>query len=259
MTDWKAVIDGDFRLPAGLSQQEAVAELVGMLRSPDPVIRDELAYTVLGRFIPDLDADACTVLGDEMAGRLTDRELHVRSFGALVLASVVNRGLFRKQWLEAFEAWYPHERDLRGYDQELGWLHAAAHGADLLGAFGLHDQVRPERMLDLAAVRLRTPTGYVFAELEGCRLAHGIALTLTRGEQDTVWLDSLSAVLDEDDAAHVLPYVTNIIGVLQALYIFADRGVRRTWSDTQVMTLPGARQLKARIGDALRLVLPYSG
>jgi hypothetical protein len=142
-------------------------------------------------------------------------------------------------------------------DPELGWLHAVAHGADLLGAFGLHDQVPPERMLDLAIVRLRTPAEYVFAELEASRLAHGIALTLTRGERDTASLDSLRGEIEEDDAAPVLPHVANMIGVLQALSVFADRGVRRTWGG-QVLALPGAGQLKARIGDALRSALPYS-
>lgn len=229
-----------------------------MLRDSDPVIRDELAYTGLDQLIPDLDADVSATLGDEMASRLADHELHVRSFGALVLASIVSQGHYREQWLEAFEAWFPHERDLRGCDPDLGWLHAAAHGADLLGAFGLHDEVPPERILDLAVVRLRTPTEYVFAELEGSRLAHGIALILTRGEQDSAWLDSLSAEL-ENDAAHVLPHVANLIGVLQPLCLFADRGVRRGWDDAQVLTLPGARQLKERIGDVLRLAIPYLG
>jgi hypothetical protein len=50
-----------------------------------------------------------------------------------------------------------------------------------------------------------------------------------------------------------------MIGVLQALYVFADRGVRRTWGDPQVLTLPGAGQLKAKIGDVLGSALPYSG
>jgi hypothetical protein len=81
---------------------------------------------------------------------------------------------------------------------------------------------------------------------------------LTRGEQDTAWLDSLRAEVDEDDAAHVLPHVANMIGVPQALYVFADRGVRRTWGGAQVLALPDAGQLKARIGDVLRSALPYS-
>jgi hypothetical protein len=99
----------------------------------------------------------------------------------------------------------------------------------------------------------------VFAELEDCRLAHGIALTLTRGERDTAWLDDLQIELDGDDADHVLPHVKNMIGVLQALYVFADRGVRRTWGGPEVLALPGAVQLKAKVGDVLRSVLPYSG
>jgi hypothetical protein len=37
----------------------------------------------------------------------------------------------------------------------------------------------PGPMLNLAAKRLRTPSGYLFAEMEDARLAHGIALTLT--------------------------------------------------------------------------------
>jgi hypothetical protein len=39
---------------------------------------------------------------------------------------------------------------------------------------------------------------------------------------------------------------------------FADRGVRRTWGGAQVLALPGAGQLKARIGDVPRSALPYS-
>lgn len=66
-----------------------------MLRDSDPVIRDELAYTGLDQLIPDLDADVSATLGDEMASRLADQELHVRSFGALVLASIVSQGHYR--------------------------------------------------------------------------------------------------------------------------------------------------------------------
>jgi hypothetical protein len=71
-------------------------------------------------------------------------------------------------------------------------------------------------------------------------------------------MDSLRAEIDADDAAHVLPRVANMIGVLQALYVFADRGARRPWDGTQVLALPGAGQLKDRIGDVLRSALPCS-
>ena len=264
MTDWTAVINDGFRLPEGVSQQAAVDELADMLRDPDPAVRDELAYTVLEHLIPELDEDVCKRLGDELASRFTAPDLYTRSFAALVLAPIVKRGMFWPGWLAEFEAWYPREQDLRGYDTELGWLHAAAHGADLLGAFGLHHQVRPSRMLTLAADRLRAPTDFVFAEMEDARLAHGIALTLTRaelGEDDSIaWLDMIVGALRAAETEHVLPQFANMIRVLQALYVFADRGVRRSWDrEAPILPLTKREAVKARIGEVLHLVMPYAG
>jgi Protein of unknown function (DUF2785) len=262
MTDWKAVIDAGFRLPDGLGQQAAADELAAMLSDPDPAVRDELGYTVLAHLVPDLDEAVCLRLGDELAGRFTAPDLHVRSFAALALAPIVDRGVFQAAWLEQFAAWYPRERDLRGWDPESGWLHAAAHGADLLGAFGLHPRVTPGRMLTLAVKRLAAPTDYVFAEMEDARLAHGIALTLTRPElspaESIGWLDQIEADLGADEAEHVLPRIANMIRVLQALYMLADRGVHRSWEDGAVLALPHKEAVKARIGEVLRPMMPYA-
>jgi hypothetical protein len=262
MINWVAVTEAGFRLPEGLSQQVALDELLAMLADPDPAVRDELAYTVLERLIPELDEAACLGLGDELAGRLAHPDLHVRSFAALVLAPVVKRGVFRAAWLAEFEAWYPRELDLRGWDPGLGWLHAAAHGAELLGAFGLHPSVVPGRMLNLAVERLRAPTDYVFAEMEDARLAHGIALTLTRPELPAAgsagWLDDIEAYLSADQAEHVLPAFANMVRVLQALYVFADRGVHRSWDGGAVLTIAHKDTVKARIGEVLRSAMPYA-
>jgi Protein of unknown function (DUF2785) len=262
MTDWKAVIDAGFRLPDGLSQQAAAGELAPMLADPDPVVRDELGYTVLVHLVPDLDEAVCRRLGDELAGRFAAPDVHVRSFAALALAPIVTRGVFAAAWLDQFEAWYPGERDLRGWDPELGWLHAAAHGADLLGAFGLHPRVMPGRMLNLAVKRLGAPTDHVFAEMEDSRLAHGIALTLTRPElspaESIGWLDQIEADLNADEAEHVLPRFANMIRVLQALYMLADRGVHRSWEGGAVLTVPHKDAVKARISEVVRSMMPYA-
>ena len=75
-------------------------------------------------------------LGAAMADRFADPQVQARTFAALILAWVVERGRYDEHWARAFTAWYPAETDLRGYDPELGWLHAVAHGADLLGVLG---------------------------------------------------------------------------------------------------------------------------
>jgi hypothetical protein len=100
--------------------------------------------------------------------------------------------------------------------------------------------------------------------MEDARLAHGIALTLTRSQlfaEDAVgWLDVLDSLLGAaEDDAHVLPQVGNMIRVLQALYMFADRGVRPTWDrDGPVLTLGHRAAVKARIAEVLQLAMPYA-
>jgi hypothetical protein len=197
MINWNAVIEAGFSLPEELSQQAALDELLVMLTDPDPVVRDELAYTVLEHLIPELDEAACLRLGDELARP----ELHVRSFAALVLAPVVKRGVFRPAWLAEFEAWYPRELDLRGWDAQFGWLPAAGAAS---------------------------------------------------------WLDPIAADLGADEAEHVLPRFANMIRVLQALYVFADRGVHRSWDGGAVLSLPHKDTVKARIGEILQVAMPYA-
>ncbi|MEU1229392.1 DUF2785 domain-containing protein [Streptomyces sp. NPDC005828] len=59
---------------------------------------------------------------------------------------------------------------------------AVAHGADLLGAFGLHPEADPKEMLASATEWLVVPTDELFAQQEDDRFAQGIARTLTRPE-----------------------------------------------------------------------------
>lgn len=76
MTDWALVRDGGFAVPAGRPVDELVAELVGMLRSPDPVVRDRQAYSTLATWIGRgvLSEDQLRALGDELVPRFGDPE-----------------------------------------------------------------------------------------------------------------------------------------------------------------------------------------
>lgn len=56
----------------------------------------------------------------------------------------------------------------------------------------------------------------------------------------------------------MLPRVANLVRVLQALYVFADRGVHRSWDGGAVLAMPHKDAVKARIGDVLRSVMPYA-
>lgn len=214
---------------------DLVRELSRALADPDPLVRDGAPYTVLATWIARgaIETSRRLELGDEMATRFTDPRVEARTFAPLVLDMLVAAGDFKAGWVDAFEGWYPAEQDLRGHDETLGWLHAVAHGADLLAGFGRHPEVAPVRMLDLAAARLMAPTDHVYDQMEDDRLARAIARVLTRtdlSERDAVgWLDPIADRFGADRISTPVPaHISNCLRTLRLLYILADRGVRPT-------------------------------
>jgi hypothetical protein len=263
VTDWRKLIDDGGALPDGPSRADILAEVCEALRSRDPVVRDEQAFTLLVSWIPGLDSAERHALGDVMRQRLDDKEIQARTFAPLILAAVVEQGDYDPVWLAAFAQWYPAEQDVRGYDPDLGWLHAVAHGADLLGAFGLCPQVDPVPLLDLAAARLLAHTDYVFAHQEDDRLGYAIGLTLTReelSEADAVgWLDPIAADFAAGTPGPVPAHASNSMRTLRFLYLLADRGVRPEWNSGEPVQLRHHAMLCDRLADVLALVAPMTG
>lgn len=265
MTDWQRVIDADFAVPADASLSDLVAELVADLRSADPRLRDRQALPVLGTWIEDgtLGTEAVLAVGDAMAERFDDPEIQARTFAPLVLDVIVTGGQYRPQWLDAFAAWFPAETDLRGHDSERGWLHAVAHGADLLGSFGRYTDADPARLLELATARLLAPTEYVWRDQEDDRLAFAIAHILTRSDlteaQSTDWLGTIETDFTTAEPGPPPPYASNTMRTLRLLYILADRGVRPSWRGGEPIPPRHREAVRARLAEVLAAVAPFTG
>ena len=263
MADWQQVLASGGALPDRASRAEAVAGLCEALRSPDPVLRDEQAYALLARWIPGLDPQEQHALGDTMAARFGDPQIQARAFAPLILAEIVSQGEYDPRWLAAFADWYPAETDLRGYDPELGWLHAVAHGADLLGAFGRHPGVDPVALPGLATARLLAPTSYVFAHQEDDRLGFAVGQTLLRGElseaQAVQWLDPIAAAFAAGEPGPVPAFASNAMRTLRVVYLLADRGVRPQWNSGDPQMLCHREILRQRLADVLALAAPFTG
>ncbi|MEV6205522.1 DUF2785 domain-containing protein [Kitasatospora sp. NPDC051914] len=259
MSSWQPFLEDESLRPApGL-----VAGLSADLRSPDPVVRDEQAYVLLHRWIPRLPPELRQSLGDEMAERFSDPEIQARTFAPLILARLVRLGDHDPAWLRAFDRWYREERDLRGHDAGLGWLHAVAHGADLLGAFGRSPHTDPAELLDLACARLLTPTDHVFDAMEDDRLGCAVALTLTRPElteqQSLRWLEPIAADFRAASPGPVPAYASNTMRTLRVLYLLADRGVRPTPDAAGPVSLTHARAVREAVAETLAITGPYAG
>jgi hypothetical protein len=233
VTDWKNVVASDFPVAADLDS--AVAELCAMLASPDPVVRDELSYPILLTWIRRgaLD-DRLEHLGAAMVARLEHPQVQARTFAPLILAAAVNREAVPEKatrgWRDAFVAWWLAETDIRGWDDELGWLHAIAHGADLAGALGASPRLAGDDLAGLLTVvarRVVTETDYRYAQMEEDRVARAMLKILVRDAVTeagaTGWLTVVDDLFATGGPGPLPVNVANTLAVLKSVYVMADR------------------------------------
>jgi Protein of unknown function (DUF2785) len=246
-------------------------ELIELLSSADPHERDEVAYSPLAARVGDgAEDERLALLGDRAVGFLGDDRVYARSFGALLLAEIVGRdnqvGTLDappvRRWLAAFTEWYGAEGDLRAWDAELGWLHAIAHGADVIAAFGGSPHLQQAQLVGLLALarhRLLESGDAPFAGLEDERVAYAIARVLARPEltahECVEWLAPVGAALQTGEPGPVRGWATNTLTTLRALYVFADRGVLAP-EDRRPLVVPHRGPVMAAVAGLLRQRFP---
>jgi Protein of unknown function (DUF2785). len=216
---WRDIVKARFAVPAGQQIFPLLRELSTYVGSNDPELRDDLAYTITDVWIKyqkDLSAEQLNILADEWRANLRERigesgndSVLKRSFSALCLASLAERDLKipflgeqrYRQLLESGLAYLKDERDLRGFDPVLGWIHASAHTADLLAAIAENSLLHVDdqlRMLEAVATRLSS-AHQIFTYGEQDRLARVAATIALRKDCDTANFEKWLSSLDESD------------------------------------------------------------
>jgi hypothetical protein len=218
---WKQVREQKDAPPPGADLAALADELAGYLRSPDPDVRDRLAYEVLAGWIERGVVPPATVRHltelmidrlDEGIGTAGDDRVFGRSFATLILAEVASRDVAAPSMSDAeltamvtaARTYASKEMDLRGYVEGRGWAHAAAHTADWLRELSRNPKLGRERgklvldaVLDLTVRR----HGHTLHHGEDGRLALPV-MQLLRLQHITPsmyaeWLASLLAPLRE--------------------------------------------------------------
>lgn len=207
---WIALAKGGFVVPDGQRAVDLLTEMDTLLASPDPVLRDEVAYSAAERWILRekklSPADLRSVMGlwtknlDEGLGESATDRVFRRSFSALCL-SIVAAADLSAPFLEPAEAqaffdrmldYFQRERDVRGFDPARGWMHSVAHTADAL-KFLVRNPKLPAgsdtRLL--AAVRAKLEAAdTVFAWGENDRVALALHAAVRRADADAPALDA---------------------------------------------------------------------
>lgn len=245
---WQAIVKQQYAVPKGESPFSLVRELSDLLGSPDPELRDNLAYTIIAVWIVDRpvlsEAQLLTFLDQWLANLRngvgesgTDTVLE-RSFSTLCLAALAERdlkmpflGVARyRGLLDAALAYLAAERDLRGYDPAKGWIHATAHTADLLKYLvGNPLLTRDDQRRVLVAIADRiSSAGQVFLQGEQDRLAQAVVAIALRRDFDAAsfdrWIIRLRDTVRQawrtsPPTSATLATAQNTTYFLQALYV----------------------------------------
>jgi Protein of unknown function (DUF2785) len=215
---WRAIVKNRYAVPEGQPIFPLLRELSGYLGSPDPELRDDLAYTIIAVWFKHqkLSSDELNTFLNEWetnlrvsVGEPSGDTVLKRSFSALCLASLAERDLkepflseeqYRRLVADAL-AYLKDERDLRGFDPTIGWIHATAHTADLLTALVSNRLFRREdqgRVLDAVSGRISS-AHEIFTFGEQDRLAMVAATIAQRTDIDSKSFDRWLSALDAND------------------------------------------------------------
>ena len=275
-TFWQTLAENQYHLPDDAPLNELTGELLAYLRSPDPELRDDIAYTTLtqwiigGRYTPEQlrammrrwQADLHSGLGEQGTNSVI-----TRSFAALMLSIIAYRD-WKEPFLTDEEAralldaaldYFLREQDVRGYDDQLGWLHSVAHTADLLKFLARSPKTSAEdlqRILRATAEKVTAPRPTVFTHSEDERLAWVILDVLRRdtlkAETLSEWLERLTRITQQDGQSDTGLRDSDYHGTYQNTKHFL-RSVyfRLAYSEE----LPGAHDLQEQLFEKLRLFL----
>jgi len=244
---WRGIAEHHYDVPNGESASALAHGLSSLLASPDPELRDDLGYSILARWIGRsniLQPDDLRTLADEWAANLKDgigesgtNSVLKRSFSALCLSLLAEReakipflGASRYHQLVADAITYLQaERDLRGYDAKLGWIHATAHTSDLLQALAASPMLTSdEESAILKAVEIRLASAPdVYRQGEQDRIAQAVLAVVRRADFATdsfeIWLTRMQAadkqVWEEPLTPESLARYQNHTYTLQALAV----------------------------------------
>lgn len=233
----------EYKIPAETNVHELVLNMMSNIGNTDPVLRDDLIYTIfafwimrtetIDEYIPEI----VNLLIDEnhlfyKIGESGTDSIFTRSFSALLLPPIIiahrKTNIFSKDVVmkiyDRLTKYYSQEKDLRGYVQDKGWAHAVAHGADALDDIALCSEIDKEQLLHILEI-IKTKfciDSYVYINQEDERAVTAINGIFSRGLLKQVdffnWIRSFSTIEKTDSYLDNSYLKTNVKNLLRSLY-----------------------------------------
>jgi hypothetical protein len=206
----QALKDRGFAVPVAGARQALAEALVDCLADADPAIRDGIAYEALMHWMRAgaLDAGGLRALRGRLLDALEGEDAvgFRKPFAALALSEVARTDRIgpwmspaeRAAMVAAAAEYVESVRDYRGYDDQAGWRHGVAHGADWLMQLALNpalDRAQLDRILAAVAAQAVPESAHAYVFGEPGRLARPVLYVARRAlHADAEWQAWLSAM-----------------------------------------------------------------
>jgi hypothetical protein len=186
----------EFRTSDADAQKKLAIDLLDCLADPDPVLRDDIAFTALQAWMRGnaFDADTLRAMRDALYAQLDgdDAQGFRKPFAALTLSEVARTDRI-KPWMTAEEraamiekaaTFLESVKDYRAFDDKEGWRHGVAHGSDWLVQLALNpalERAQADRMLVAIATQVVPDNAPPYTAGEAGRLAKPVIYIAQHG------------------------------------------------------------------------------
>lgn len=229
--------------------QEEIQWLLDHLGDPSPEIRDELVFTSLARGIQEelftkeqFQFISAMIVSDGGLDKEIDKvglSNLERSFRALIYANLLSadgnrHSLYyqvlkidiRNAMLDQGLHYLEKEEDTTGFSSQYGWVHAFAHGADLLTEVVCHPDFSASRIYEVFEIlgQLFKRISIRFIDDEEWRLARVLYEPILQGKVDQAtlayWIKSLDFPIEETEDFYKF---SNFRSCLLEVYVQLDQ------------------------------------
>lgn len=210
-TGLQVLKQSEFLVPNDSNRQTLALGLLPCLSSPNPALRDGIAFEALSFWLrKDLLSEATRLqLLDELQSKLSsskpDKAGFTAPFAALVLSEVARTDRI-KTWMTPEQrrhlvndtaGYLSGIRDYRGFDDKQGWRHGVAHASDLVMQLALNPAVEKPQLdllLDATTGQIGL-SGHSYIHGEPERLLRAVLYIAKRDvhaeKEWQAWMDSL--------------------------------------------------------------------
>ncbi len=229
--------------------QEEIQWLLDHLGDPSPEIRDDLVFTSFARGIQEelftkeeFQFISAMIVSDGGLDKEIDKvglSTLERSFRALIYANLLSadgnqhsiyyqvlKTDIRNTMLDQGLHYLEKEEDTTGFSSQYGWVHAFAHGADLLTEVVCHPDFSASRIYEVFEIlgQLFKRISIRFTDDEDWRLARVIYEPILQGkleqEQVTAWIKAVDFPIEEREDFYKF---SNFRSCLLEVYVQLDQ------------------------------------